>query len=166
MKIMKLLITLILVISWATISLAADCSSQLFYIEKSTNSNIVVYEANVEKGAIDNENPLDIYWRKADSASSKALGWLEEKLAYGARYVNDNLKSKFYITSMPDKLIDIKLDGSCAQAVTEIDNHEAVLSKVYVSVTGSGLSSDVQYIELYGVDQKTQKTVTERIDNL
>jgi hypothetical protein len=162
----KLFIISLIIIGFDAIAYAEECSSQLFYIEKSTNKNIVVYEANVDEGKINQDNPLDIYWSRANSTSQGALSWLEEKFAYGVRYINERRKDKFYITSVPEQVLELKVEeGSCPKVVTEIDDQEVVMSKVYVNVTGTGLSTDVNYIEIEGVNPETHKTVVARISN-
>ena len=58
---------------------------RLFRIERSTNANIVVYDALVEAdGNLPKKNPIDVYWvRLAEEGQRKNLNGIERRMAYG-----------------------------------------------------------------------------------
>src|ERR1700759_668959 len=64
-----------------------DEPDMLFYIERSTNSNTVVYAAKRDaKGAIDSDAPVEAFWRwfNVDGAK-KSLNFIERMMAYGVK---------------------------------------------------------------------------------
>ena len=60
----------------------------LFYIQKSTNPNTVMYEGRRdESGNIDEEQPVDVFWiRYQMDSSRKDLNFIQRKLAYGINF--------------------------------------------------------------------------------
>src|ERR1700741_2751609 len=56
--------------------------SMLFYIQRSTNSNTIIYDANIKNGKIDADKALNIYWiRYTEKNQKKELNYLERVLA-------------------------------------------------------------------------------------
>ena len=57
----------------------------LFYIERSQNSNAVIYEANVNDGKLDQETPVKVYWimYEHNPVDEEGLTMIERKSAYG-----------------------------------------------------------------------------------
>src|SRR5437763_9064848 len=59
----------------------------LYYIERSVNSNTVVYAAHTDsRGRIDPDTPVDAYWRWYNvDGHRKPLNLIERLIAYGVR---------------------------------------------------------------------------------
>ena len=57
----------------------------LFYMKRSLNKNVVIYELNVnENNKINKENPIKIYWRMDRKHNPiENLSYLERTMAYG-----------------------------------------------------------------------------------
>lgn len=140
------------------------CSEVVFYIEKSTNSNVVVYEAKMDSEGLLVDKPLDMYWLKEGKDERASLGWLEKKLAYGVKYLKEiaGMHYEFCLAAVPDKVVVLSMQDGCPVAKTDIQEEDAVLNKVYVELTGI---SNVKYIELTGTNTKTNQIVSERIYN-
>ncbi len=169
MKLVFAVLPFVLLLSaWAAAADSQICSQRLFYIEKSTNSNIVAYDANIDgKGMLNDEEPMYIYWSRINSTKKRALGWLEETFAYGVNYLNETagLNYLFRITALPDKTVELTMADGCPRVIVNINGEPAILNKVYVNLTGTGLSSNIKYIELSGVSADTGALLTERITN-
>src|ERR1700743_2045859 len=62
-----------------------DEPNQLFYIERSVNSNTVVYTASLDAlGAFNDKAPVDAYWRWFNvDGHKKPLNFVERMMAYG-----------------------------------------------------------------------------------
>src|SRR5579872_3681103 len=75
-----------------------DEPNQLFYIQRSPNSNTVVYAARVDAhDDFDAKSPVEAFWRKFNIDGSKQpLNFMERMLAYGVHV--DTIKTGRPIT--------------------------------------------------------------------
>jgi hypothetical protein len=66
----------------------------LFYIQRSGNTNTIVYDANfVDKNKINVTKPVDIYWiRYTNGGAKEGLTFIQRNLAYGLtlKYLGEN----------------------------------------------------------------------------
>ena len=64
-----------------------DEPDQLFYIQRSPNSNTVIYAAKLDgHGEFDSNAPVEAFWRKFNIDGSKQpLNFMERMMAYGVR---------------------------------------------------------------------------------
>jgi len=142
----------------------------LFYIQRSKNTNAIVYEANVKgDGTIDADDPVNIFWIRYTSDSSHApLTYIQNKYAYGLKtepYAKDS--SNEYIlkfVSYGKRWIYLKrtMEGRYA-ALMFINGSLAELSRVFIKLgQGTFWFPTIEYIELTGNDYKTQQPVSER----
>lgn len=62
-----------------------DDPGLVFYLQRSTNRNTVVYVANFDsEGRLDPDDPLSVYWRRfSESGQPRRLNLIERTLAYG-----------------------------------------------------------------------------------
>jgi hypothetical protein len=68
-------------------------SDALFYIQRSLDSNTLLYKLNKVKGVISNEEPVKVCWIKyAEDGRMENLSRVQEQFAYGMkrRKVDDN----------------------------------------------------------------------------
>lgn len=141
---------------------------RLFYLQRSNNSNTVIYDANLkEDGGLDERKPVVVYWLRYNTTGErKALNFVERNFAYG--YKAERLKEGTHsITLMAYTARDITVvldDSGRAEARIEINRKKAKLDHIYIDTSGSGLLSRVNYIELMGADLKTGKPVSERFN--
>ncbi|RZJ87626.1 MAG: DUF4833 domain-containing protein [Chryseobacterium sp.] len=64
--------------------------NQLFYLQRTSNSNTVVYGLNYKNGALDPEEPVNAYWiRYADQGQKSDLTFLQRHFAYGIKATKD-----------------------------------------------------------------------------
>ena len=127
----------------------AQCQARLFHIGKSTNGNVVMYELNQDQnGGISSKEPVGMYWIYSDQKIEN-LTWLEKKLAYGIKYLGKN-KGEFYVTSVPEKIVELDERNGCIRAYTVIAGELAELEEVFVNATGSGITTNVISINLKG----------------
>src|ERR1700754_3514617 len=64
-----------------------DEPNQLFYVQRSPNSNTVVYTARLDgHGNFDSRDPVQGFWRKFNIDGSKqSLNFIERMMAYGVK---------------------------------------------------------------------------------
>jgi len=144
-----------------------ETENRLFYLQRSTNSNTVVYDANrLKNGKLDSEQPVNIYWlRYNTNGERRALNFAERNFAYGLTFEPIN-SGKYYIIKLmayAERTIRISVskEGK-AEAHTQIKGKQARLKNIYIDVEGSGFWSSVNYIELTGMDVVSGKKISER----
>jgi hypothetical protein len=141
----------------------------LFYIQRSVNSNTVVYAAHVNsQGRFDPDAPVDVYWRWYNvDGRRKALNFIERTMAYGVRSVADHGSGgtfTFQVAALPERELLLEQDGlGHPEAVIRLGNHTAKLVYVYLQVDDSGLMPDVTAMDLFGIDKLTGKSLWEHV---
>ena len=138
----------------------------LFVIERSTNANVVHYEARVSHtGHLAPREPVIAYWRmNASDGRREALNSLEQKRVYGVKIEAVENGESFLITiaGQPGREIRVYMDHDTARAETQIAGKRAFLAKIFIS-TGKVNIFHVNYVELYGVDAFTGEPLREKL---
>ena len=144
--------------------------NQIFYIERSSNSNTVVYVANLDaKGRLDAGEPVKGYWRWYNRGGYvKPLNMIERMLAYGIKDVKHdgpNGAYSFHLAAFPERTIYVGLDANGhPEAFGKIGKDEWVrLVYVYLEVDDSGVLPDVPAMDFFGYDMATGKALHEHI---
>lgn len=136
-----------------------DSSQSLFIIERSTNANVVHYDALIgEDGVLNPEEPIAVYWvMVAEDGRRQELTSLERKHAYGFTIERDSSDQSYWMALVSQKRrpIHVYKKGDIARAVTLIAGHQAFLHKIYVKTRGWGLLRTADYFELFGTDVAT-----------
>ncbi len=146
-----------------------DDKNLLFYIQRSTNSNTIVYVADLAgSGQLENAFSVRAYWRRFNTTGeTKPLNYLEEKLAFGI-VTSPSSKEKnafnIHLTSFPQRVAVVKLDERrTAIAITNMGRHRARLLYAYVAVDESSIFPWVNYVDLFGIDLESGKFLRERL---
>lgn len=143
-------------------------ANRLFYIQRSSNANTVVYDANILANKSLNPNqPVHTYWiRYADQGQKEELNLIQRTLAYGlyTNKIKDEINSfEGYFLAYRKRKFVVKLNAKHqAIALFPINGKLQILERVFVSVDESGFTPAVNYIELFGKDELTNKDVYER----
>jgi Domain of unknown function (DUF4833) len=139
----------------------------LFYIERSSNSNTVIYAAHLDAdGQIDRDTPVNAYWRWYNvDGHKKPLNFIERMMAYGVKSVaHKGSSASFDVAALPDRRISVDLDGSGhPEALMQIDGRTVKLVYVYLQVDDHGLMPDVTAMDIFGIDKATGKAVREHV---
>jgi hypothetical protein len=144
--------------------------NQVFYIERSSNSNTVVYCAKIGKdGKLDTASPITAYWRWYNvDGHKKDLNFAERLLAYGIKSVKHdgpNGSYSFKIAAMPERTLYIGLnDKGQPEVFGKMGERWAKLDYIYLEVDDHGLMPDVPELDLFGTDRATGKAVREHIN--
>lgn len=90
-----------------------DEPGMLFYLQRSTNSNTIVYAANfLDDGTLDPDEPVVAYWRRFNTTGErKPLKMIEDNFAFGirAQATDDPNVFKLYVVSYADRKATLKL---------------------------------------------------------
>jgi len=153
-----------------------------FIIERSKNKNVVVYEALLKDGKIDNAKPIDVYWQDIDPAYVKAnrakgklddrenLNMIENSMAYGCSAKHDDKKPGTYkvnCVAISDK--DLTLVGPDDKGEFHvrlaIKGKMCNLVRVFVHSVDRlfGLMPKVEWVEFVGFDIESGELITERV---
>jgi len=140
----------------------------LFYIQRSTNKNTVMYEVNLLKNnTLDLENPVNVYWiRYAEKGQKRKLNYIEQMLAYGVNHkpniANHSIRMYFNASSEKEMIVLIDPTGQ-AQAQTLIDKKPSSLEKIFVTVTDGMFMPKVRYVEFFGNDLVSNEKTYEKM---
>ncbi len=144
---------------------------RLFYIQRSGNTNTIMYDANYTKDKkLDPDKPVNVYWViYEEDAKKRDLNFFQRKLAYGIDFkplANKN-EYEFNIVSYPKKKLYLHIDhGGVPYAIIDINGKKANLHKIFVKIDPHGIFSltpKVKYVELFGFDIVTGLPVYEKI---
>lgn len=144
-------------------------AKRLFYLQRSTNVNALVYDLNIneETGKPDEDAPVHAYWlRYADGNGEPAeLTYVQRKFAYGIS-ANAAGDDKYDIRIMSYKKFPLTLmkaaDGKY-HIFAIVSKRQVILQNIFVQINGGSLwSPNIIFVEMKGTDTVTGKEVTER----
>jgi hypothetical protein len=142
---------------------------QLFYLQRTPNTNTIVYELNEDaKGQIIIDEPVVVHWlRFAEDGAKKDLNYIQRVFAYGIKTekVTDT-SFEMHINSYRKKplyLMRQKTDNTY-HMFSFINTKMVMLKRVFIRIDagGSFWKPNVIYIEMKGIDMATGKEAMER----
>jgi len=137
----------------------------LFRIERSKNKNIVQYDACLLKNNISDENPVQAYW-VLTNGKKEQLSAIENKQAYGIESKEKLGKNKYRISlaALKDRDIVVEKIKGDYKALVKINGESSILERVYVESEEPTIGlPKVHYVEVFGRNLSTNKSVKERI---
>lgn len=149
----------------------AKSSAHLFYIQRSGNTNTIMYDANLTADSkIASSDPIKPYWiRFAENGQKKDLSYIQRKFAYGveSRKLQHPNEFEFNIVSYSKKKLKLTLnqDGKPI-ALTKINGKTAILNKVFIKMdpgTMLSFTPDIKYVELFGSDPVSGEKIYEKL---
>src|SRR5215469_13269327 len=145
-----------------------DEPNQLFYIQRSPNSNTVVYAARLDSGGeFDAKAPVEAFWRKFNIDGSKqSLNFMERLMAYGVRMdtIRPGKPITFSVVALPNRKLTLAMDAQHhPEALLQIDGHTVKLVYVYLQVVEGGLLPKVPSLDIFGIDIASGKWVHEHL---
>jgi hypothetical protein len=144
--------------------------NQLFYLQRTPNSNTIVYELNYDTdGKINADEPVHVFWiRYPEGGIHKELSYIQRHFAYGlkAELMKDG-RYKLIFAAYKKKnlyLMYAQRDNKY-HVYTTLANKVAILNRVFIQIDPGGTfwSPNVRYIEMKGMELSTGKDLTERI---
>ena len=145
-----------LMLPMAAMNAWADKPTQqpLFTIERSKNSNVVQYDAQVDDdGRLYRSKPVVAYWIRPEKEDRiKQLTWLQKTFAYGfkAKLNRDRTVVTLDLVADIGRPVNVSLVEDTYRASMCIDGVESFIERMFIHSTGSGASTQVEYIDLYG----------------
>ncbi|MDP6708570.1 MAG: DUF4833 domain-containing protein [Alphaproteobacteria bacterium] len=144
-----------------------DDAKRLFYLQRSSNANTVVYDARLTPdGRLDPERPVEVYWlRYNTNGKRRALNFIERHLAYGveARPTGDDaFLVKLVSFSKRELKVFVDQKGK-VRATTTIAGRPARLRFLFVEHKKDGLIPTIVHVDIFGEDLKTGAIIHERV---
>lgn len=142
--------------------------NQMFYVQRTPNTNTIVYELNYdENGVLNEDHPIHIFWiRYADKGERKELNYIQRKFAYGLK-VKKLKKDKYdlrFVSYDKRPLMLLKAADGKYYVFAQINGRRTVLKRVYLKIDGGTFwHPNVIYIELKGYDSETGAENIERV---
>lgn len=145
----------------------ADNISRLFYVQRSPNSNTIVYELNVGKnGQLDAENPMHVYWlRFSEKGQKEELNYIQRKFAYGVvtKPLGRDKYDVRFVSYKKFPLTLMKAEDGKYHIFATVNQKEMAISRIFIKIEGGSFwLPNVKYVEMKGTDPSTGKEITER----
>jgi hypothetical protein len=145
--------------------------NMMFYIQKNTNPNTVVYALNIgPDGKINPKEPIDVFWRRYEKENGikKKLGWIEKTFAFDFKVKPLKNKANTYVFSLVamknKKLYVTQGKKGEPEVAMIIDGKMVRLERIFVMVDDSNKRfQSVLSMQLFGRDFKTGKLLYEKI---
>jgi len=140
-----------------------------FYVQRTPNTNTIMYELNMKNGVLNDDNPIHVYWiRYTEGAVTQELSFIQRKFAYGVK-VSKIADEKYKLLFAAYDKIPFYLMKSTAgiyHTYVELDGKMMVLNRIYIRIDPGGTfwAPNVKYVEFKVTDVATGKTVIKRIN--
>lgn len=140
----------------------------LFYIQRSSNINTIVYDANLGADKkLDPKNPVHTYWvMYNDGGKKQELTGIQRSLAYGLHTkatIGESGSYDGYFFAYRKRKFVVKMNSKGEPiALFPINGKMQILKKIFVKVDESGMMPSVIFVELWGHDVTTDKEVYEK----
>ncbi len=146
----------------------ADSDIRLFYIQRSSNVNTILYDANLGTDKkLDPKNPVHTYWiRYTEGGKKQELTGIQRTLAYGLHTKATSGETGSYdghFLAYRKRKFVVKMNAKGQPiALFPINGKMQILKRVFVKVDESGMMPSVIYVELWGRDAVTDREVYEK----
>lgn len=135
----------------------------VFVFERSTNSNFVCYDINLEDGMLNQKQPLNAYWVLAEKTRIESLTFLDRKMAYGVKVISSKKnEAQVHLTAYKDLSFRICKHKGKWVAIAKLHGHELVIQKMFAQMKPP-LSVKCEYVDIIGTDIETGEKLSERI---
>ena len=140
--------------------------NQVFYVQRSLNSNTMVYVARLDgEGELDPKRPVDVFWRRYnDAGERKELSTLERGIAFGV--ISNPVSGQpgsftMHVISYPKRPALLKLVGGVPRLEAKVAGEPCRLDHAYLEVDDSGRLPSVTRVDLYGYSLATGQLIKE-----
>ena len=141
-------------------------ANRLFYLQRTSNTNTIVYELNIKDGKLNAGNPVHVYWiRYAEQGQTAELSWIQRAFAYGVKVkkLSDSSYRVRLVSYAGYSMYLIKTIEGKYKLFAPINGRMMILNHIFVKIIGgSTFSPDIEYFEVSGIDPSTGKAVAER----
>ena len=144
-----------------------DNAKQLFFLQRTPNTNTIVCELNFTGGIVDKDDPVHVYWiRYQDKGQLEDLNYVQRKFAYGinSREIGQNKYELNFVSYKKYKMYLMQGADKQFHVFTTINKKQAILTRIFIEIKGGTFwAPNIQYVELTGIDMVTRTIVKERL---
>ena len=146
----------------------SNIPDQLFYLQRNSNINTVIYTLNKTDNLLNTKNPIHPYWiMYAKDGHHEELNEIEKTHAYGIKMKpTDGETYLFALAAYPKITLKLEKDADAKYHVyATLANELMILRKVYIKAKEGALKlkPTVEYIEFTGNNPDTGKEMVTRI---
>lgn len=142
-------------------------AKQLFFLQRTPNTNTIVCELNFAGGIIDKDDPVHVYWiRYQDKGQLEDLNYIQRKFAYGinSKEIGENKYELSFVSYKKYKMYLMLGADNQFHVFTNINKKQAILTRIFIEIKGGTFwAPNIQYVELTGVDMVTRAIVKEKL---
>jgi hypothetical protein len=141
--------------------------NSLFYLQRTKNTNTIVYELNrTDDGKLDENNPVKVYWRHFEVGDDviNDLSFFEKASVYGVNIQKRADGFTLKLKAFKDRAINL-VKGKAGGFVgkIQINGKMARLDRIYVESREGIILPTVLHVDLFGTDLQTGESVIERV---
>lgn len=142
-------------------------SKQLFYLQRTPNTNTIVCEFNLKNGKLDSETPIHVFWlRYGDKGQREELDYIQRKFAYGIsnRKIAENQYELNFVSYKKYKMYLLLAADGKYHVYTFINKKMCILNKIYIEIKGGSFwAPHVEYVEISGTQPTDNQPEIERL---
>ena len=140
--------------------------NQLFYLQRTSNTNTIVCELNHKNGNLDPEEPVHVFWiRYGENGEKEELNFIQRKFAYGikSRLISKDKYELNFVSYKKFPMYLMKGANNKFNVYGTINQKQAIVSRIFVKINGGSFwSPNVEYVEIKGIDPSNGREVIER----
>ncbi|MFT5278420.1 MAG: hypothetical protein ACI9P8_000045 [Bacteroidia bacterium] len=144
-----------------------DNENSLFYLQRTKNTNTIVYELNrTEDGRLDEDDPVKVYWRHFEVGKdvTNDLSFFEKASVYGVNSQKIANGFKIKLKAFKNRAINlVKNKAGDFVGQMQINGKMARLDRIYVESREGMILPTVLHVDLFGTDLTTGESVIERV---
>lgn len=141
--------------------------TQLFYMQRTPNTNTIVYEINLKNGVLDEDEPIHPYWiRYTEQGQKQELNYIQRKFAYGVKVkkISPTYYEFSFVSYKKNKMYLILGNDKKWHVHAKVNGAWAILNYIFIKIDGGTFwSPNVLYYELNGYDPVTKQPMRERL---
>lgn len=142
--------------------------SFLFKIERSKDNNQIFYDVNInDSGVLDDKTPINVYWkRNTEGGAMKPLTWIQQKYAYGLKFININEDyATFKFVSYKKLFFTLKkTKDNHFEVYTKCNSQILKMNRIFIKIEGGAFwFPNITAVKIYARNMKTGKDVVEII---
>lgn len=142
--------------------------NQLFYLQRTSNTNTIVCELNFDRnGKLNEESPIHVFWlRFTEGGVRKELNYIQRVFAYGIKtqpQPNGTYNMHFVSYKKQNLLLMHSPKDNRYHVYATIKQKQALLNRIFLKVDGGSFwAPNIVYMEMKGTDPATGKEIVER----
>ncbi|WP_246073625.1 DUF4833 domain-containing protein [Dinghuibacter silviterrae] len=140
---------------------------QLFYLQRTPNTNTIVIELNDKDGVPNPDNPVHVFWlRYQEQGQRQELNYIQRTFAYGikSRRMGPEKYELHFVSYKKYSMYLIKAADHQYHVFADLNGRVIILHRIYLEIRGGSFwTPHVEYVELKGIDPANGKDVVGRI---